>query len=73
MQRRQEILDDVTDTVGASFLAKTYGCARCHTHKFDPILHTDYYRLQAFFADIADHISMLKPDDLADFQAKKAI
>src|SRR5262249_59701699 len=28
----------------------TYGCARCHDHKFDPILQKDYYRLQAFFA-----------------------
>ena len=36
MQRRQEILNDITDTVGATFLAMTYGCARCHTHKFDP-------------------------------------
>ena len=51
MQRRQEILNDITDTVGATFLGMTYGCARCHDHKFDPILHKDYYRLQAFFAN----------------------
>src|SRR5215831_17324298 len=50
VQRRQEILNDVTDTVGAVFLATTYGCARCHNHKYDPILQKDYYRLQAFFA-----------------------
>ena len=51
MQRRQEILNDITDTVGAAFLGLTYGCARCHDHKFDPILQKDYYRLQAFFAN----------------------
>src|SRR6266404_969785 len=51
-QRRQEILNDITDTVGATFLGLTYGCARCHDHKFDPILHKDYYRLQAFFANV---------------------
>lgn len=51
MQRRQEILNDITDTVGSVFLGLTYGCARCHDHKFDPILQTDYYRLQAFFAN----------------------
>jgi len=50
MQRRQEILNDMTDTVGAVFLATTYGCARCHDHKYDPVLQKDYYRLQAFFA-----------------------
>ena len=53
MQRRQEILDDITDTTGAVFLGLTYGCARCHNHKFDPILQKDYYRLQAFFANTA--------------------
>src|SRR2546423_15139253 len=51
MQRRQELLNDITDTVSATFLGMTYGCARCHDHKFDPILHKDYYRLQAFFAN----------------------
>src|SRR5438552_3570885 len=62
-QRRQEILDDVTDATGAVFMGLTYGCARCHNHKFDPILHADYYRLQAFFANTAanDHISMATP------------
>jgi hypothetical protein len=50
MQRRQEILNDITDTVGAVFLGSTIGCARCHNHKYDPILQKDYYRLQAFFA-----------------------
>ena len=51
MQRRQELLNDVTDTTGSVFLGLTYGCARCHDHKFDPILHKDYYRLQSFFAN----------------------
>ena len=62
LQRRQEILDDVTDTVGATFLGLTYGCARCHNHKFDPILQKDYYRLQAFFANMrADDAIVLAP------------
>jgi hypothetical protein len=75
MQRRQEILDDITDTVGATFMAMTYGCARCHTHKFDPILHTDYYRLQAFFANTAadDEIPMAGPDEMARYRARKAV
>jgi len=74
-QRRQEILDDMTDTTGAVFMGLTYGCARCHNHKFDPILHADYYRLQAFFANTAadDHISMATPDQVAEYRAKRAV
>ena len=48
-QRRQEILNDITDTVGASFLGVTLGCCRCHDHKTDPIPQADYYRIQAAF------------------------
>jgi hypothetical protein len=51
-QRRQEVLDDVTEVTGLAFLGMTFGCARCHDHKFDPITQGDYYRLQAFFAAI---------------------
>ncbi|MDX2149276.1 MAG: DUF1549 and DUF1553 domain-containing protein [Bryobacteraceae bacterium] len=51
MNRRQELLNDVTDTIGVAFLGVTVGCARCHDHKFDPVLQKDYYRLQAFFAN----------------------
>ncbi len=51
MQRRQELMFDIVDTVGSTFMGMTYGCAKCHDHKFDPILHKDYYRLQAFFAN----------------------
>jgi hypothetical protein len=53
MLRRQELLNDVTDVVGYTFMGLTVACARCHDHKFDPILHKDYYRLQAFFANTA--------------------
>ena len=44
------ILNDVTDTTGDVFFGLGLQCARCHDHKFDPILQRDYFRLQAFFA-----------------------
>ncbi|MEZ6138040.1 MAG: DUF1549 and DUF1553 domain-containing protein [Pirellulaceae bacterium] len=44
------ILNDITDVTGEVFLGLGVGCARCHDHKFDPILQKDYYRLQASFA-----------------------
>jgi hypothetical protein len=40
---------DRTETLGTVFLGLSLTCARCHTHKYDPIPHTDYYRLLAFF------------------------
>jgi hypothetical protein len=51
-QRREELLMNITDTVGTAFMGLTFGCAKCHDHKFDPILQKDYYRLQAFFANV---------------------
>ena len=47
---RQRFLDDVTNSVGETFLAHSLQCARCHDHKFDPIPTHDYYSLQAVFA-----------------------
>jgi hypothetical protein len=75
MQRRQELLNDITDTVSATFLGMTYGCARCHDHKFDPILHKDYYRLQAFFANtrIEDNASLESPEHRSELAAKRAV
>ncbi len=46
----QNMLNDLTDVTGDVFLAMGMGCARCHDHKFDPILQKDYFALQAFFA-----------------------
>ena len=53
IQRRQNTLNDMTDTAGLAFLGMTITCARCHDHKFEPIPQSDYYRLQAFFAPAA--------------------
>jgi hypothetical protein len=52
--RRQwsDIVNDITDVTGAVFLGLSMGCARCHDHKFDPILQEDYYRLRAFVGTI---------------------
>ncbi|MEM7387420.1 MAG: DUF1549 and DUF1553 domain-containing protein, partial [Verrucomicrobiota bacterium] len=46
------ILTDITNITGEVFLGLSMGCARCHDHKYDPILQKDYFRLQAFFAGI---------------------
>ncbi len=45
-----EWLTDSADTTGAAFLGLTFGCARCHDHKYDPIRQVDYFAMQAVFA-----------------------
>ncbi len=47
-QFRVEGLIDRVDAIGKSFLGLTINCAQCHTHKFDPIKHEEYYRFYAF-------------------------
>ena len=49
-QQRYEWLTDVADTTGEAFLGMSFGCARCHDHKFDPITSRDYHAMMAIFA-----------------------
>jgi hypothetical protein len=74
-QRRAELLQDVTDAVGATFLGLTVGCAKCHNHKFDAILQKDYYRLQAFFANSIedDEVVLMAPAEYAEYEKKLAV
>ncbi len=42
-------LQDAAEYTATAFMGLTMKCARCHTHKYDPIQHTEYYRFRAFF------------------------
>ncbi len=68
------ILNDVTDVTGDVFLAMGMGCARCHDHKFDPILQRDYFRLRAFFAPLVprDDLPLAGAAQLAVYRTKLA-
>src|SRR5205807_4013169 len=44
-----QTLDDTVKIVSSALLGLTVQCAKCHSHKYDPIPQTDYYRLQAVF------------------------
>tara|TARA_R110002095_G_scaffold161803_1_gene140243 strand:+ start:33402 stop:36650 length:3249 start_codon:yes stop_codon:yes gene_type:complete len=67
-----DILDNITDATGNVFMGVSMGCARCHDHKFDPISHQDYYRLQAFFAPLMprDDVPFVTPQELAEYNQK---
>ena len=70
----EHIVNDVTDVTGDVFLGLGMQCARCHDHKFDPILQKDYYRLQAFFAPMLprDDLPLATPQQWMDYKTKLA-
>ncbi len=45
---------DRVRTTSTIWLGATMGCAECHDHKFDPYLTKDFYRFEAFFADLKE-------------------
>ncbi len=47
------IAERVRNTTG-TWMGITLGCAECHDHKFDPLTTRDFYRFEAFFADIKE-------------------
>ena len=70
---RNEVLTEMTNAVGASFLGVTLGCARCHDHKFDPIRQSDYYRIQAYFAATWEKdVSLASAEEMEAWKIKAA-
>ena len=45
---RMEAMFDRMDAIGSGILGLSVKCAQCHTHKFDPISHNEYYGLFSF-------------------------
>jgi len=67
------IMEDVTDTTADVFLGLGLQCAKCHNHKFDPLLQKDYFRLQAFFAPIMPQdLTIATEGEIHDYDAKRA-
>ncbi|MCC9602415.1 PSD1 and planctomycete cytochrome C domain-containing protein [Stieleria sp. JC731] len=71
---RQRFLDDVTNSVGETFLAHSLQCAKCHDHKFDPVPTRDYYSIQAVFqtTQLADRrAERLQNENVHGFDQKR--
>src|SRR5207244_6599930 len=71
-QYRFDYLDDMIATIGKGVLGLTLQCARCHNHKFDPILQRDYYALQSTLYGYVETPYPLVPTEQVDAYYKRA-
>jgi hypothetical protein len=59
---RYEVIADQMDILGSAVMGLTIKCARCHSHKYDPLPQRDYYRLVDIFKGAYDEHDWLPPD-----------
>ncbi len=72
LQFRHEAVVDRVGVTGVVWLGLSTECAQCHTHKYDPITHTDYYRLFALLNN-ADSLTVTLPDQAVDAERARVL
>ncbi len=68
---RMEVISDELDVLYRGVLGLTINCARCHSHKYDPIPQRDYYRSVAIFKGAYDEYDWMTPQSFSN-QWKRA-
>lgn len=61
VERRHNLLNEMTGTVGAVFLGLQLGCAACHDHKYDAISQADFYRVRGVLGSGVGKLERDKP------------
>ena len=69
---RVETVVDRVETTSAVFLGLTFGCARCHDHKYDPISQEEFYAFYALFNNVPERAHVGNSDKQADQPFLKA-
>jgi hypothetical protein len=73
-QFRMEAMYDRMDAIGKGILGLTIQCAQCHTHKYDPLTHTEYYRMFAFINNCHEaQITVYTPEQNSEWQATETL
>lgn len=60
---RHQVLADKIEMIGSTLMGLTLHCARCHSHKYDPVSQRDYYRLSAVFGAAYSPMDWRKPNE----------
>ena len=73
-QFRMEAMYDRMDAIGKGILGLTIQCAQCHTHKYDPLTHTEYYQIFAFLNNSHEaQISVYTPQQEGEWQSTESV
>lgn len=72
LEFRFHAMTDRVATTGTTWLGLTTGCAQCHTHKYDPLTHREYYQLMACLNN-ADEPDFDLPDTQADATYQRSL
>jgi len=63
-QFRMEAMFDRMEAIGKGVLGLTVQCAQCHTHKYDPLTHDEYYKMFAFLNDTSEgNVPVYTPEE----------
>ena len=60
-KERHDVLFGLMEKVSTSLMGLTVGCARCHSHRYDPIPQRDYYRFFALFTPAYNPMDWKQP------------
>jgi len=60
-KERHDVLFGLMEKVSTSLMGLTVGCARCHSHRYDPIPQRDYYRFFALFTPAYNPMAWKQP------------
>ena len=77
IDREEDRVKQTVDRLNTTFtvwMGLTVQCAQCHSHKYDPISHREYYQLYSFFNDADETSVTLDPskEQQKSFEAAKA-
>ena len=73
LEFRFHAMTDRVATTGTTWLGLTLGCAQCHTHKYDPVTHRNYYQVMAFLNNTEEpDLELPKPEELQSYERRLA-